>query len=134
MWYPEREVNRPHTKRSRESFERPLSRPYRLEGGPVGRNLYIGNLPFSATEESLRTAFSRFGTVESVTIITDRDTGRSKGFGFVELGTQEEASEAISKMNNSEMEGRTLKVSEALPQAPRESSGSPRGKSGGRGG
>lgn len=100
----------------------------------MGRNLYIGNLPFSATEESLKTAFSRFGTVESVTIITDRDTGRSKGFGFVELGTQEEASEAISKMNNSEMEGRTLKVSEALPQTPRESSGSQRGNSGGRGG
>ncbi len=100
----------------------------------MGKKLYVGNLPFSATEDSLKEVFSRFGTVESVAIITDRDTGHSKGFGFIELATKQEAAEAISKMNSSEMDGRTLKVSEALPQVPRDGSGSGRGNSGGRGG
>ncbi len=100
----------------------------------MGRKLYVGNLPFSATEDSLKAAFSQFGTVESATIITDRDTGRSKGFGFVEMGTDQEASEAIGKMNSSEMDGRRLKVSEALPSTPRGNPGSQRGDSGGRGG
>ena len=99
----------------------------------MGRKLYVGNLPFSATEDSLKEAFSRFGTVESVAIITDRDTGHSKGFGFIELGTEQEATDAISKMNSSEMDGRTLKVSEALPQIPRDGSGPPRDNGGGRG-
>ena len=99
----------------------------------MGKKLYVGNLPFSATEDSLKEAFVQFGTVESVTIITDSETGRSKGFGFLELATQQEASSAIAKMNGSEMDGRTLKVSEALPQAPRQSSGSPRGNRGGGG-
>lgn len=97
----------------------------------MSSKLYVGNLPFSATEESLKTAFSRFGTVESATVITDRDTGQSKGFGFVELGTKQEAAEAISKMNGTELDGRTLKVSEAKPQAPRNSGGSERGYGGG---
>ena len=100
----------------------------------MGKKLYLGNLPFSATEDSLKEAFLQFGTVESVTITTDRDTGQSKGFGFLELATQQEAASAITKMNGSEMDGRTLKISEALPQAPRESSGSQRGNNGGRGG
>jgi RNA recognition motif-containing protein len=100
----------------------------------MGKKLYVGNLPYSATEDSLREAFSRFGTVESVNIIMDRDTGRSKGFGFIELSTKQEAAEAIAKMNNAEMDGRTLKVSEALPQAPRSSSGSRGYGEGGRGG
>ncbi|MGA7104833.1 MAG: RNA-binding protein [Candidatus Deferrimicrobiaceae bacterium] len=99
----------------------------------MGKKLYVGNLPFSATEDSLREAFARFGTVESVNIITDRDTGRSKGFGFIELSTKQEATEAIGKMNSAEMDGRTLKVSEALPQAPRNTGGS-RGYGGGGGG
>jgi len=97
----------------------------------MGKKLYVGNLPFSATEESLREAFSRFGTVESVNIITDRDTGQSKGFGFIELSSKQEAAEAIGKMNTSEMDGRTLKVSEALPQAPRGGGGARRGFGGG---
>ena len=100
----------------------------------MGKKLYVGNLPFSATEDSLKEVFSQFGTVESVAIITDRDTGHSKGFGFIELGTKQEAAEAITKMNGSEMDGRTLRVSEALPQVPREGSGSQRGNSGGRAG
>jgi RNA recognition motif-containing protein len=100
----------------------------------MGKKLYVGNLPFSATEDSLKEAFSQFGTVESVAIITDRDTGHSKGFGFIELGTQQEASDAISKMNSAEMDGRTLKVAEALPQTPRDNAGSQRGRNGGRSG
>ena len=98
----------------------------------MSKKLYVGNLPFSATEDSLKEAFSEFGTVESVNIITDRYTGQSKGFGFIELSTKQEAIAAIGKMNNSEMDGRTLKVSEALPQAPRDRGGS-RGYSGGGG-
>ncbi len=98
----------------------------------MGRKLYVGNLPYSATDDSLKQAFSRFGTVESVTIITDRDTGRSKGFGFIEMATDQEAADAIGKMNGVEMDGRALTVSEARPQAPREGGGMRGG--GGRGG
>jgi RNA recognition motif-containing protein len=93
----------------------------------MGKKLYVGNLPFSATEDSLKEAFLQFGTVESVTIITDRDTGNSKGFGFLELATQQEAVSAIAKMNGSEMDGRTLKVSEAQAKVPRDGSGPGRG-------
>jgi len=100
----------------------------------MSKKLYVGNLPFSATEDSLKEAFSRFGTVESVSIIMDRYTGQSKGFGFIELSTKQEAAEAIAKMNTAEMDGRTLKVSEALPQAPRDGGGPRRGGFGGGGG
>lgn len=96
------------------------------------KKVYVGNLPFSATEDSLKEAFSQFGTVESVNIITDRYTGQSKGFGFVELATKQEATEAISKMNSADMDGRTLKVSEAHPQDSRGTGGARRGS--GRGG
>lgn len=99
----------------------------------MGRKLYVGNLPYSATDDSLKQTFSKFGTVESVTIITDRDTGRSKGFGFIEMATDQEAAEAIGKMNGVEMDGRALTVSEARPQAPREGGGM-RGGGRGRGG
>jgi len=100
----------------------------------MGKKLYVGNLPYSATEDSLKEAFSRFGTVESVNIITDRSTGQSKGFGFVELSSKQEAAAAIGKMNSAEMDGRTLKVSEVLPQEPRGSGGSRGYGGGGRGG
>jgi len=101
----------------------------------MGKKLYVGNLPFSATEDSLKEEFSRFGAVESVNIITDRYTGQSKGFGFIEFSTKQDAAEAITKMNNAEMDGRTLKVSEALPQAPRDGGGARRSYGGGgRGG
>ncbi len=98
----------------------------------MGRKLYVGNLPYSATEDSLKTAFARFGTVDTVTIITDRYTGRSKGFGFIEMATDQEAAAAVGGMNGVEMDGRALTVSEARPQAPREGSRDTRG--GGRGG
>lgn len=100
----------------------------------MGKKLYVGNLPFSATEQVLADSFAQCGTVESAKIITDRDTGRSKGFGFVEMSTDEEAQNAISKFNGAEYEGRTLTVNEARPMAPREGGGGGRGFGGGGGG
>ena len=96
----------------------------------MGKKLYVGNLPFSATEQVLADTFSQCGTVESAKIITDRETGRSKGFGFVEMSTEAEAADAISKFNNADYEGRPLTVNEAKPMAPREN----RGGGGGFGG
>lgn len=78
--------------------------------------LYVGNLSFSATEHDLEEAFSEFGTVESVNIIEDRDTGRSRGFGFVEMANAEEAQNAISELDGRELDGRNLKVNEAKPR------------------
>jgi len=100
----------------------------------MGNKLYVGNLPFSATDDSLREMFGQAGQVESARIITDRDTGRSKGFGFVEMSTEQEASEAINKFNGTELDGRSLTVNEARPMAPREGGGGrgPR-EGGGRG-
>ncbi len=95
----------------------------------MGKKLYVGNLPYSATEDSLHETFSQCGNVESARIITDRDSGRSKGFGFVEMSTDEEASAAINKLNGADMGGRQLTVNEAKPQAPREG-----GRGGGGGG
>ena len=100
----------------------------------MGKKLFVGNLPFSATDQSLKETFSQCGTVESSKIITDRDTGRSKGFGFVEMSSDSEASDAISKLNGTELDGRAMSVSEAKPQAPREGGGGGRGGYGGGGG
>lgn len=105
----------------------------------MGKKLYVGNLAFSMTDSALEEAFSQCGTVESARVITDRDSGRSKGFGFVEMSTDEEATAAIEKMNGQTVEGRALNVSEARPQAPREGGGGfggggGRGRSGGGGG
>jgi hypothetical protein len=100
----------------------------------MGNKLYVGNLPFSATDDSLREMFGQAGQVESARIITDRDTGRSKGFGFVEMSTEQEASEAIKKFNGQELDGRSLTVNEARPMAPREGGGGGgRGQRGGGG-
>jgi len=82
----------------------------------VGRKLYVGNLPFSATEEEITQKFSACGTVESAKLITDRDTGRSKGFGFVEMGSDAEAQAAIDKLNGQDFGGRPMTVNEARPQ------------------
>lgn len=100
----------------------------------MGKKLYVGNLPFSATEDTLAEAFAECGTVDSVKIITDRDTGRSKGFGFVEMSNDDEAQEAIKKFNGFQYEGRPLTVNEAKPMAPRENRGGFGGGGGGRGG
>jgi len=97
----------------------------------MGKKLYVGNLPFSANDTTLTELFSQTGTVESARIITDRDTGRSKGFGFVEMAKDEEAAASITKFNGTELDGRQINVSEAKPMAPRENN---RGGSGGGGG
>ncbi|MBC76031.1 MAG: RNA-binding protein [Halobacteriovoraceae bacterium] len=85
--------------------------------------LYVGNLPFSITEESLNIQFSQYGTVSSAKVIIDRDTNRSKGFGFVEMSTEGEAQDAISSLDGTELEGRAMKVNLAKPQAPRSDRG-----------
>ena len=82
----------------------------------MGRKLYVGNLPYSATEQSLREAFSASGTVDSVSLITDRDSGQSKGFGFVEMATDQEAQAATQAMNGQTLDGRQIKVNEAKPK------------------
>src|SRR4051794_2928362 len=89
----------------------------------MGKKLYVGNLPFSATEQVLTETFAQCGTVESAKIITDRDTGRSKGFGFVEMSSDSEAANAIAKFNGADYEGRAMTVNEAKPMAPRENRG-----------
>lgn len=86
----------------------------------MGRKLYVGGLSFGTSEETLEATFARIGTVDSVRIITDRDTGRAKGFGFVEMSTDAEAQEAINSLNSTELDGRTITVTEARPQQPRE--------------
>ncbi|MCM2323916.1 MAG: RNA-binding protein [Oligoflexia bacterium] len=97
----------------------------------MGKKLYVGNLPFSATDQSLSDIFAQCGTVESAKVITDRDTGRSKGFGFVEMSNDAEAQAAISKFNGADFEGRPMTVNEARPMAPRESRGGGFGGGGG---
>ena len=94
--------------------------------------LYVGNLPYSTTEDDLRTLFAQAGKVEAVTLIKDRDTGRSKGFAFVEMGAQAEAEKAISMFNGYEMENRQLKVNMARPREERSEGGF--GSRGGGGG
>ncbi|MDA2925037.1 RNA-binding protein [Acidobacteria bacterium AH-259-L09] len=89
--------------------------------------LYVGGLPYQVTEDQLKEIFSAHGTVESAKVITDRMTGRSKGFGFVEMSSQSEAEEAIQKLNGTDLEGRSITVNEAKPQQPRSSGGGGRG-------
>jgi RNA recognition motif-containing protein len=84
----------------------------------MGRKLYVGNLAYSTTDASLREAFSASGTVESVNVITDRDTGQSKGFAFVEMASDSEAQSAIQALNGATVDGRQIKVNEARPKAP----------------
>jgi RNA recognition motif-containing protein len=89
----------------------------------MGKKLYVGNLPFSATDQILTDTFSQCGTVQSSKIIVDRDTGRSKGFGFVEMSTEAEALDVISKFNGADYDGRAMTVNEAKPMVPRENRG-----------
>ncbi len=95
----------------------------------MGKKLYCGNLSFNVTSSDLDQLFSQFGTVQSAEVINDRDTGRSKGFGFVEMGSDAEAQAAISGVNGTEHDGRTLTVNEARPREDRRGGGG-----GGRGG
>jgi len=99
----------------------------------MGKKLYVGSIPFTATEEDLSNLFSTIGEVESVKIITDQATGRSKGFGFVEMATEEDAKRAIDDLNGKSFMERSIVVNEARPQQPREKRGFG-GGGGGRGG
>jgi hypothetical protein len=116
----------------RQIYQRNLRQRTMLEE-QMGKKLYVGNLPFSANDESLMDMFQQAGHVESAKVITDRDTGRSKGFGFVEMSTDQEAEQAIAKFNGADFEGRSLTVNEARPMAPREGGGGGRGFGGGGG-
>ena len=89
----------------------------------MGSKLYVGGLPYSATEPQLQELFAEHGTVESARVITDKFTGQSRGFGFVEMSTPQEATAAITAVNGTQMDGRTLTVNEAKPQAPRSGGG-----------
>lgn len=82
-------------------------------------NIYVGNLPFQATEADLRSLFAEYGTVTSAAVITDRDTGRSRGFGFVELADEAAAGQAIEKLNGYDWDGRQLTVNQARPRQAR---------------
>src|SRR5438067_789676 len=97
----------------------------------MGRKLYVGNLTYGVTDSSLEQMFQPFGRVESAQVIKDRDTGRSKGFGFVEMGSEQEAQAAIAALSGKEVDGRQLTVNEAKP---REDRGGGGGYGGGRGG
>ncbi len=82
----------------------------------MAKNLYVGGLSFDTTDDGLRTFFEQAGTVESASVITDRDSGRSRGFGFVEMTTEAEAGKAIEDLNGKMLDGRTLTVNEARPR------------------
>jgi RNA recognition motif-containing protein len=100
----------------------------------MGKKLFVGNLPFTATDETLQQMFAQAGNVQSAKVITDRASGRSKGFGFVEMSSDEEASTAVSRLNGADFGGRAMTVAEARPETPREGGGGGRGDRGGRGG
>src|SRR5580704_9355137 len=100
----------------------------------VGKKLYVGNLTYNVNETDLEALFSQFGTVQSAQIIVDRDTNRSKGFGFVEMGSDAEAQAAIQGLNGHDHGGRNLTVNEAKPREPRSGGGGGYGGRGGGGG
>jgi RNA recognition motif-containing protein len=97
----------------------------------MSKKMFVGNLSFQTTESDVRDAFEQFGTVESVAIITDRDTGRSKGFGFVEMA-EEDADKAIAQLSGAQLGGRALTVNEARPMVKRGGFGGGSGGGGGR--
>jgi len=86
----------------------------------MSTKLYVGNLPYSVTDQTLVDTFSQCGTVASAKVIMDRDSGRSKGFGFVEMSSTSEAAASIDQLNGAQIDGRAINVSEAKPQAPRD--------------
>jgi RNA recognition motif-containing protein len=97
----------------------------------MGKKIYVGNLSFNIDSDQLSDVFAEFGTVDSANVITDRETGRSKGFGFVEMSGEAEAQAAINKLNGMELAGRAMNVSEAKPQEPRSGGGGGGGSRGG---
>jgi RNA recognition motif-containing protein len=100
----------------------------------MGTKIYVGNLPYSASDVDLQNMFGEHGTVRSAQVVMDRETGRSKGFGFVEMGSDEEAQAAIAALNGKQHAGRTLTVNEARPKEPRSGGGGYGGGGGGGGG
>lgn len=98
----------------------------------MGSKLYVGNLSFNVDSNQLSEVFSEFGTVASSNVIMDRDTGRSKGFAFVEMSTENEAQDAIQKLNGQDLGGRMMNISEARPQEPRRNGGGRGGEFGSR--
>ncbi len=102
-----------------------------LRSAIVGKKLYVGNLTYNVNESDLEALFSQFGTVESAQIIVDRDTNRSKGFGFVEMSSDSEAQAAIQALNGREHDGRSLTVNEAKPREARSGGYGGGGRSGG---
>jgi RNA recognition motif-containing protein len=90
-----------------------------FEEETMGKKLYVGNLPFTTTDQDLGEIFTQIGQVSSAKVVMDRDSGRSKGFGFVEMNTDDEAQNAISQFNGAQLNGRALTVNEARPMAPR---------------
>ena len=87
------------------------------------KNIFVGNLSFTATEDGVRSLFESYGAVERVSIVTDRDTGQPRGFGFVEMAGDAEADRAINALNGQELNGRALTINEARPKAERSSAG-----------
>ena len=100
----------------------------------MAKKLYIGSLSYDTTDDSLRNFFSSAGTVESATVIMDKMSGRSRGFGFVEMASDEDAQKAVEMLNGKELDGRTIVVNEARPMEDRPRDGGGFGRGGGRGG
>jgi len=96
---------------------------YRAGASQMGRKLYVGNLPYETNEQDLQELFAQAGNVESVTVMRDRDTGRARGFAFVEMSSDDDAQSAITKLNDQQFGGRRLTVNEARPQVPRSGGG-----------
>ncbi|MEO8097719.1 MAG: RNA-binding protein [Acidobacteriota bacterium] len=98
------------------------------------KNIFVGNLSFNATEDGVRALFQEYGTVDRVSVVTDRETGRARGFGFVEMSNDSEAERAISALNGQDLDGRALNVNEARPKESGGGGGGYRGSGGGGGG
>jgi RNA recognition motif-containing protein len=96
------------------------------------KNIFVGNLSFGATEDAVRSMFEAYGTVDRVSVVTDRETGRARGFGFVEMSVNDEAERAIAALNGRELDGRSLNINEARPKEDRGGGGGYRGNSGGQ--
>jgi RNA recognition motif-containing protein len=104
-----------------------------LERNGIVTNIYVGNLSYNATEDDLREAFGQYGEVSSVSVIKDRDTGRARGFAFVEMPDANQAAQAIENLNNTEIAGRAVTVNEARPREDRGGGGGGGRRGGGRG-
>jgi RNA recognition motif-containing protein len=97
------------------------------------KNIFVGNLSFGTTEDDVRSLFEAYGTVDRVNLVTDRETGRARGFGFVEMSNETEGNNAITGVNGRELDGRALNVNEAKPKEDRGGGGGFRGNGGGQG-